>query len=179
MSIRVATSDDVVELMRVINAAYRVEDFFVRADRTTNADILERMARPGAAFLVIDGQADRDASPEAKAADAGPGSRDAFAGAVFVQVKDDRGFFAMLSVDPALQKGGYGRRLIAAVEEHCRAAGCRFLDIDVVNLRKELPAFYQRFGFAPYGTAVFHDPAKLTRPAYLVLMTKPLVDLWA
>jgi hypothetical protein len=68
---------------------------------------------------------------------------------------------------------------VAAAEDHCRRAGCRFLDISVVNLRTELPDFYRQFGFAPYGVAPFHDPEKLTRPAHLVLMTKPLIDLWS
>ena len=185
---RIATAGDIAEIVRVTNLAYRVEDFFVRSDRTNEAEIRERMRRPGAAFLVIDlpggGRGDGNhASPSGSAnvpssdqVDRGGGS---IAGSVFVQVKDDRGFFAMLSVDPALQKGGFGRRLITAVEDHCRAAGCRFLDIDVVNLRRELPAFYGRFGFAPYATAEFHDPWKLTRPAHLILMTKPLLDIWA
>ena len=84
----------------------------------------------------------------------------------------------MLAVDPDHQGRGLGRALVLAVESRCRNAGCRFLDISVVNLRTELPAFYRQFGFAPYGTAPFHDPETLTRPAHLVLMTKPLVDLW-
>ena len=58
------------------------------------------------------------------------------------------------------------------------SAGCRFLDLDVVNLRQELPAFYLALGFAPYGTSSFADPDKLRREAHLVLMTKPLVGLW-
>ena len=33
-----------------------------------------------------------------------------------------------------------------AIEAHFRAAGCVALDIDVVELREELPAFYARLG---------------------------------
>jgi ribosomal protein S18 acetylase RimI-like enzyme len=84
----------------------------------------------------------------------------------------------MLAVDPDQQGRGLGRLLVTAAEEYCREAGCRFLDISVVNLRTELPGFYRQFGFTPYGTAPFQDPGKLTRSAHLVLMTKPLVDLW-
>jgi GNAT superfamily N-acetyltransferase len=84
----------------------------------------------------------------------------------------------MLAVDPERQGRGFGRFLIQAVEDHCRGAGCRFLDISVVNLRTELQEFYRQFDFAPYGTAPFHDVGKLTRDAHLVLMTKPLVELW-
>ncbi len=200
MTLRPAIADDVPEIVRVTNLAYRVEDFFVQGDRTRDAEVRERMARPGAAFLVID--VPHNCGPGSNAAsdvdsglhvgaptyvaqrfsfarEADPERRPQLGGSVFVQITGDRGFFAMLSVEPALQKSGVGRALITGAEEHCRAAGCRFLDLDVVNLRRELPAFYARFGFAPYDTAAFRDPTKLTRPAHLILMTKPLVDIWA
>jgi len=146
----------------VINTAYVVEQFFLDGDRTSAAQVRDRMARPSSCFLAVD-----DTQPSGR-----------LSACVWVEVRGDRGYFGMLAVDPARQGLGLGRLLIAAVEHHCRAAGCRFIDLSVVNLRSELPAFYRQFGFAPYGTAPFHDPVTLTRPAYLVLMTKPLVDLW-
>ena len=80
----------------------------------------------------------------------------------------------MLSVEPAWQGRGLGRQLVAAAEEHCRSAGCAFLDLDVVDVRTELPGFYRLLGFAPFDTAPFPDQGKLLGAAYLVLMTKPL-----
>ena len=159
---RVAVEADIPEVVRLINRAYVVEEFFVAGDRTNPSQVRERMSRPGACFLAAQ-------DPEVP---------ERLAGCVWVEVRGDRGYFGMLGVDPDRQGRGVARLLIAAVEDHCRAAGCRFLDISVVNLRTELPAFYRQFGFAPYGTAPFHDPDKLTRPAHLVLMTKPLVDLF-
>jgi GNAT superfamily N-acetyltransferase len=177
-TVRSATSGDVPALVLLINRAYQVEKFFVVGERTSDAEIRERMARPGAAFLVIDAFA-ADAHPHRDTDQTSRGAEAALAGAVFVQVKGDRGYLAMLSVDPARQRRGLGRVLMAAAERHCRSGGCRFLDLDIVNVREELPAFYARFGYAPFDTAPFHDPAKLTRPAHLVLMTKPLVDIWS
>ena len=159
---RIAGEADIPELVRIINRAYEVEQFFVDGDRTNPAQVRDRMTRTAAWFLAVDD----------------PQVRGRLAACVWVEVQADRGYFGMLAVDPDHQGRGLARFLIAAVEDHCRAAGCRFLDISVVNLRSELPAFYRQFGFAPYGTAPFHDRAKLTRPAYLVLMTKPLVDPW-
>lgn len=155
MTIRQATPADVPALVRLVNAAYHVEEFFAIGERTSDEDIRERMARPNALFLLLE--------------DAGIP-----AGSIFVQVKGARGFFAMLSVDPSRQRQGLGRRLVEAAEAHCRAHGCQWLDLDVVNLRTELPPFYRKLGFAPYDTAPFHRPETLKQPAHLVLMTKPL-----
>jgi ribosomal protein S18 acetylase RimI-like enzyme len=155
---RVATLADAPAVARVINRAYRVEDFFIRGDRTNEAEVRMRLSTPDAGFLVIPSS---DAAGE-------------LAAAVYFEVRGARGYFAMLSVDPAYQKRGFGRLLTGAVEAQCRARGCTCLDIEVVNLREELPAFYARLGFIADRVAPFPDPAKLTRDAHLVLMSKPL-----
>lgn len=172
ITVRAATADDVPALVRLINRAYIVEQFFVTGPRTSEDDIQDRLARPGSRFLVIDDEGVQRGDDERV-------SGGVLAGAVYVQAKGDRGYLAMLSVDPTRQKTGLSRILVGAAEQYCREASCRFLDLDIVNLRKELPAFYARFGFVPFDTAPFQDPHRLTRPAHLVLMTKPLVDIWA
>jgi GNAT superfamily N-acetyltransferase len=169
MKPRVATVEDVPALVAVINRAYQVEAFFVAGPRTGEDEVRRRMGKPGACFLVIDAE-DRDPRPGASAPP--------LAGAAFVELRGARGYLGMLSVDPDRQRGGLGRALVTAAEARCRAAGCRFLDIDVVSLRRELPPFYARLGFAAYDTAPFPEPARLLREASLVLMTKPLVPLF-
>lgn len=157
MNTRYATPDDIPELVRIINLAYRVEDFFVDGDRTDASDVESRMEAPGACFIVVD-------SPD--------GQR--LAAAVWVEAHDRRGHFAVLSVDPAYQGKGLARLLIDAVEDYCREEGCTDLDIEVVDLRQELPAFYAKFGFEPNGTAPFTHSGKLRQDAHLILMTKSL-----
>ncbi|HUQ19458.1 MAG TPA: GNAT family N-acetyltransferase [Gemmatimonadaceae bacterium] len=154
---RTATDADIPELVRVINAAYRVEDFFIDGDRTDADDIRERMADPSMRIIVVD----RDNSPS-------------LAGCVLIDVHDNRGHFAMLSVDPLLQGRGVARILLNAVEEYCRSLGCKALDLEIVDLREELPAFYERLGFKAVSTAPFPQQRKLTRPAHLVIMSKTL-----
>jgi GNAT superfamily N-acetyltransferase len=161
--VRAATPSDVPALVRIINLAYRVEDFFINGNRTSDEDIRAKMAKPGAAFFVMDAPADRSA-----------GVASSLVAAAYFEIRGDRGYFAMLSVDPAHQKQGLARRLIEHMEERSRAAGCRALEIEVVDLRAELPAFYKRLHFTPVGRAPFPDPHKLTRPAHLVLMSKEL-----
>jgi ribosomal protein S18 acetylase RimI-like enzyme len=154
---RLATADDIPALVRLINSAYRVAEFFVIGDRTTVEDISTRMTTPDACFLVIDASEPRQ-----------------LAGAVYVDVHEGRGHFGLLSVDPNHQGQGIGRALVRAAEDHCRAANCRSLDLEVVNLRTELPAWYQALGFEPFGTAPFPRLEKLSQDAHLVLWTKLL-----
>lgn len=151
-----ATAADVDEIVRVTSAAYRVEDFFIDGDRTNAAEVAAKMAGPDACFLVVDSE-----------------DGCALVASVYVEVRGDRGYFGMLSVDPAHQKKGLSRVLIDAVASHCRAAGCNALDIDVVNLRLELPGFYAKLGFTPTGTAPFNNP-RAKRDVHLITMSRPL-----
>lgn len=156
---RLAGPADIPALARVINAAYKVEAFFLKAPRISEADLQATLESPTSIFLILDGR-----------------ERGTLAGAVQVELRGERGYFGLLSVDPARQGEGLGRALVEAAEAHCRAAGCVALDIDVVNLRTELPAFYAKFGLVPVSTAPFPAEEKLTRPAHLVVMSKSLVE---
>ncbi len=157
-SVRVAGPDDVAEVVRVTNLAYVVEQFFIDGERTDAVEVQALMAQPQSAFLVIDD----------------PSESGRLHASVYTETLGDRGYFAMLAVDPARQGTGLARRLIQSVEEHCRRAGCRHLDFDMINLRAELPAFYARFGFAQVGTAEMGDQHKLKLACHRIKMSKPL-----
>jgi GNAT superfamily N-acetyltransferase len=154
MAPRLATPADVPEIVRVVNAAYRVESFFITGDRTTAVDVAARVAAPQSAFLVFD---------------AAPGR---LAAAVHVAVRDGRCWFGMLSVDPVEQGRGHARTLLAATDAWAVAHGCTEEEIEVVDLRTELPGFYAQFGFMPVGERPFPDPHKLKRPAKLAVMRR-------
>jgi GNAT superfamily N-acetyltransferase len=153
-SLRTATPADAPALARVINEAFRVEAFFKAGDRTTATGVVDMMATGD--FLVFDGE---DGAPAA---------------CVYVTRRDGRGYFGMLSVDPRVQKRGLARRMIGAVEERCRRAGCHTIDIHVVNLRTELPPYYRSLGYVESGTLPFPDPSRATRPCHMIVMTKTL-----
>ena len=160
MPVRLATVNDIPALARVINRAYVVEAHLFHGDRTDEAEVRERLERPNACFLVI-------------AAADGAAGVGALAGAVFVEVLGDRGYFGMLSVDPDWQGRGFARQLISAAEAHAMAARCGVMDIDVIDLRTELPAFYTLFGYDPVGSTPYASEAAKV-PVRLVRMTKPL-----
>jgi len=150
-SLRAAGPDDVPELVRIINLAYRVEDFFVHGDRTDAGEVRRKLG----GFLVLEEEG-------------------GITGCVWLEIADGRGYFGPLAIDPARQGGGRARALIDAVEDACRAAGVRHLDLTVVSVRPELVPFYERLGFQLSGTAPFPDPEKLKMPCHFILYSKVL-----
>jgi GNAT superfamily N-acetyltransferase len=160
MPIRFATSTDIAALVRVINRAYEAEAHIFIGNRTSEADVRDRLGRPHGRFLVID--------------DDGMAEPGALAGAVYVETRGDRGYFGMLSVDTDRQGRGLGRELVRAAEAHCISEGCAFLDIDVVDLRTELHGFYSALGFVAVGATPFQNPSSTKMPVQLIQMTKPI-----
>ena len=80
----------------------------------------------------------------------------------------------LLSVDPTKQKSGLGSKLMDAAEDSCAKAGSRFMDLQTVNLRKELPGLYRRRGYIETGTAPLTPGLNTKLPCHFVKMSKPL-----
>lgn len=155
LTIRCADPADVQAIVDLVNRAYLVERFFVEGDRTDPAEVEELMRR--GRFLV----AERGG---------------ALVACVHVEATGPVGRFGMLSVDPASQRAGLGRLMVAAAERACRDAGCREVEIEVVDLRAELFPFYRRLGYVEAGLAPFPEPQRVTRPCTFVVMRKRLGD---
>ena len=153
LRLRRATVGDVDGLVGVINAAFVVERFFVDRDRTTG-DAVRALFAQGR-FLV------------------GEDATGRLVACVYTEQRGDHGYFGLLSVAPDCKRQGHGRQLIEAVEAYFREAGCRQVDIRVVNLRTELPPIYRRLGYVETGTEPFEDP-RAHQPAHFILMSKPL-----
>ena len=152
---RIATPEDIPELVRVINAAYQAEAFCIKGDRTHAEEVRSLMA--AGTFLVLDR----------------PGG---LKGSVFLRRDvDARWYLGLLSVDPACQGLGLGRALVEAAEAYCRCEGGKFLDLTVVSARKELFGFYLRLGYAANDVLPFRAPEKLKVPCHLVRFTRCLI----
>jgi GNAT superfamily N-acetyltransferase len=154
-AVRTAGPADVAAIAALVNTAYAVEAFFVKGPRVAEDEVRHHLET--GAFLLA-------------------GKPPVLAGCVYVEPRGAIGYFGLLSVAPTLQGRGLGRRLVAAAEESLRAAGCREVQILVVNLREELLSFYGRLGYVEAGTEPFpkSESGRLTSPCHFVVMRKSL-----
>ena len=152
--IRAASLEDAAAITAVINAAFhRAEAFFIEGDRIDHGKVCDLM-RAGK-FLVAEDDG-------------------ALIGCVYLELRGERSYIGLLSVDPRHQNIGLGSRLMDAAEKYCSAAGCRFVDLQTVNLRKELAPFYFRRGYKETGTAPFPAEVATKLPCHFVKRTKEL-----
>ena len=151
MTVRRAEVSEAAAVQRVINAAFNpAEAFFIDGDRIQLDEVRDHFEK--GTFLVTE-----DVS-----------------GCVYVELRGQRAYFGLLSVDPARQGGGVGRRLISAAESYAREHGCGHMDIRVVNLREELPPFYRGLGYAVTGTEPFPAESPTKLQCHFVCMSKGL-----
>lgn len=133
-----AVSSDAEALVALINSAYRGDSS--RLGWTTEADLLEgrRIDLSGIMELLADLNciflvARRNGK---------------LIGSVQLYQSEQRVQISMLAVEPGLQNQGIGKKLLLVAEQTAQQRwGIRHLVMDVISLRSELIAFYQRCGY--------------------------------
>jgi N-acetylglutamate synthase-like GNAT family acetyltransferase len=154
MNVRIANTEDAETITRVINDAFRIaEGFFVHGDRIDRQSVIQFLEK--GKFLLAE-------------------SEGVASGCVYIEPRGERAYLGLLSVDPSRQQSGVGSLLMNAGEEYCRDLSCRFMDIKIVNLRTELPAFYRKRGYVETGTSPFPEDVETTIPCHFIDMSKPL-----
>ncbi|WP_109486614.1 GNAT family N-acetyltransferase [Occallatibacter savannae] len=155
LHIRLATPADRPSLVPLINAAFAIETFL--EGTRTDDDRLSAMMQQGEILLA------EDASHHPLAC-------------IYAETRGPRGYLGQLAVDPAHQRSGLGKQLLAAAEDHFRARGCEAIDITVLSLRPELLPIYRRLGFVETGTEEFHmaRAVKDGQHCHCIKMSKPL-----
>ncbi len=154
MPIRVAGTQDAEAIAAVINSAFRhAESFFIQGDRI-DLETVRTLLQTGR-FLVAD-------------------DHGLLYGCVYVESRGDRTYLGLLSIDPQHQRSGIGSKLMDAAEDYCAKAGSHFMDLRMVNVRKELPRFYHRRGYVEIGTEPFTPGLNPKLPCHFVKMSKPL-----
>jgi N-acetylglutamate synthase-like GNAT family acetyltransferase len=152
--LRVAEIHDAEAITAVINLSFRVAESFLMDRDRMDLESVQSLLQTGKFLLADHGGA--------------------VAGCVYVELKAERAYLGLLSVDPKHQKAGVGSRLMNAAEDYCGKAGCRFMDLQVINLRQELPSFYRHRGYAETGTAPLTPGLSPKLPCHFVKMSKQL-----
>ncbi len=65
--------------------------------------------------------------------------------------------------------------MVGAAERRAVELGARFMDLNVVSLRTELPPIYRRLGYAESGSSELSPEAVQLAPCHLIRMSKQLV----
>jgi GNAT superfamily N-acetyltransferase len=152
--IRTAREGDADAIARLVNKAFLVEQFFIERDRTNPATVRGLMEK--GKFLLAE-----DAPT--------------LVGCIYMELRGERGYFGMLSIDPSRQGMGVGHQLVNTVEKYFRDAGCKFSDLKIVDVRTDLHTLYHRWGYVDTGTAVYDDPTPTKIPVHFIVMSKPLL----
>ena len=143
LAFRVAVPGDVTALHRLIESAYRGES--ARQGWSHEADILDgQRTDAGELSGIID-------DPAQLMLMAHDGDR--LVGCVrLVDEGDGVVYLGMLSINPTLQAGGLGRRLMTEAEDAARTRfGATRMRMTVIKSRHELIAWYERRGYALTG----------------------------
>lgn len=139
MHVSTTSTKDIPALVTLINSAYRGEAS--KKGWTTEADLLKGELRtdiPTLTSLINT----KDAVILKHVSEKGD-----ITGCVYLH-KQERGLYlGMLTVSPILQGGGIGKQLLKAAENYARENNCSSIFMNVISLRHELIAWYERHGF--------------------------------
>ena len=170
MPIITATINDIPALVTLMNSAFRGEvskqgwtteaDLLLGDKRTDEATVTKLMQTPGATFLKFVNE------------------KSELAGCVFLQVKGNKLYLGMLTVSPTMQARGIGKQLMNAAAEYARQQHCSAIFMNVISLRPELIAWYERQGYYKTGeTAPFPNDNRFGTPTQVLeflIMAKQL-----
>lgn len=143
MPISTAVTEDVPVLVTLINSAYRGESS--KKGWTTEADLLKGERRTDIPTL-IEIMKKQEAvilkytTPQ-----------NVITGSVYLE-KQERGLYlGMLTVSPLQQASGIGRQLMTAAEHYAKKNNCSSIFMNVISVRPELIAWYERLGYHKTG----------------------------
>ncbi|MBI2731434.1 MAG: GNAT family N-acetyltransferase [Sphingobacteriales bacterium] len=135
MAITKASLADIPELNRLVNAAYRGESS--KKGWTTEADLLGGIRTDDDSLTELLTKKD---SVMLKYTN----ENNELVGCVNLQLHTDKLYLGMLTVNPELQGGGVGKKLLTASEAYAKEIGCSKIYMSVISVRKELIAWYER-----------------------------------
>ena len=164
-----ATTDDIPQLLPLVNSAYRGES--AKKGWTHEADLIEGDRRTDENSLMLLLQ--NPAAVILKYV-----IQDVIMGCVYLEKQGDLLYLGMLSVSPDAQAQGIGKKLMHAAESHAHRLGCTSIEMSVISVRHELISWYERNGYHLTGrTKPFHNDGRFGKPRQpieFVVMEKKL-----
>lgn len=180
LTVRKATPADIPALLALVKSAYRGEDSrqgwtteadFVADERIDEAGLLAKITAAGSTVLLA---TTNNATAE-----------DLLACCEVVRhpPPSDLSYFGLFAVNPKLQNGGIGRRMLAEAERYAREEmGAARMEMTVVWLREELIAWYVRRGYVvvegerrPFPYEHLVNGKALRDDLYFIVLQKDLV----
>ena len=167
LALRPARRDEAAAVSALVNSAYRGDSS--RAGWTTEADLLGGQRTDPEALRDFIAARETAGDRVLLVHDAAVAGTSAIDACVQLERRGDEAYLGMLTVRPALQAGGLGRRLLSAAERWAAAHwGSRAVVMTVITQRIELIAWYERRGYRatgetapfPYGDARFGEPRR-------------------
>jgi ribosomal protein S18 acetylase RimI-like enzyme len=140
-----ATETDIIELVTLVNSAYRgeasqqgwtTEAHLLGGQRTDDDNLREMLAPENATILLARTPAGT------------------LVGCVYLQHLPNALYLGMLSVAPDKQALGIGKQLLQAGENQARQLGLPVVRMTVISVRHELLAWYERHGYQRTGETV-------------------------
>ena len=164
LAFRAATSSDVARIVALVESAYRGD--VSRQGWTTEADFLDgQRTDPAGVAQIIATPHNRVLLAEHPSAN----QDGALRACCHLEKQGDACYFGMFAVDPTLQNGGVGKRMMREAERiAAQEWGCTRMEMTVITIRDELIAWYERRGYRrsgvykpfPYGDARFGIPKR-------------------
>jgi ribosomal protein S18 acetylase RimI-like enzyme len=170
-TISAAIIEDIPQLLRLINSAYRGEE--AKKGWTHEADLIEGSLRTDEDSLV-------QLIQKTNAVILKCSQNKKIIGCVFLEKNDDQLYLGMLSVSPEIQAHGIGKKLLKAAEDYGKANSCHVIEMTVISIRHELIAWYERHGYHKTNTTKpFHTDHRFGVPRQqieFIVMEKKLSD---
>lgn len=145
MNISKATLEDVKDLEKLVNSAYRGEES--KKGWTTEAEILGGIRVDEKALTEL---LEKTKVTILKLSDL----NDSIIGTVCLEVKSHELYLGMFAVSPLKQGNGMGKALLVAAENHALQNNCAKIVISVISSRVELIAWYSRHGYVHTGNSI-------------------------
>jgi len=148
-------------LVDLVNSAFVSENAYKEGPRTDLNNLLQMMAEPTLQFLLLLDGTELIGSVYSKKKEG----------------KDSLGYLGMISVLPSKQNLGLGTKLLQAAEGRLRELGCKIAELQVINLREDIIAYYKKRGYlqlSPENNRPFNIP-QLKVPCSFVVMQKSLI----